>query len=69
MTLLTRTLKNADGTQQIAIFDTEQQPTREELGVFLDRNGIEHIVPANTPGNLKLLGKIILIGKGKEEYT
>lgn len=64
MALITRTLKNADGTQQIAIFDTVQEPVNSELGLFTD-NEKEFIAPKNEGDAMNIIGKLIFIGENR----
>ncbi|HAY93858.1 hypothetical protein, partial [Shewanella sp.] len=63
MALITRTVENADGTQQIAIFDTTQKTIGEELGLYIDELRMENIVPASMHYAGKSIGKLIFIGK------
>lgn len=62
MALITRILESADGTQQIAIFDTEQQSIGSDLGLFVDMEGKDKIAPANRCDTYVQLGKLIFIG-------
>ncbi|WP_342171671.1 hypothetical protein [Shewanella xiamenensis] len=62
MALITRTLKNADGTQQIAIFDTAQEPTDADLALYIDQtNGTEVITHPTVKSILILKGKLIFL--------
>ncbi len=62
-TLITRTVEHADGTQQIAIFDTSKKPVGDELGLFVSQDGKEVIAPANKKITTKKIGKLIFFGK------
>lgn len=62
MTLITRTLENADSTQHIAIFDTEQQPIGSELGLFVSQESKEVIAPADKCTTITGIGKLIFLG-------
>lgn len=61
-TLITRTIENTDGIQQIAIFDTAQKPTGKELGLFIDELGRESIVPECRHYANYSKGKLVFIG-------
>jgi hypothetical protein len=59
-TLITRTFKNSDGIQQIAIFDTTQGIIGAELGLFIDNKGREQI-EIKKENNI-LIAKLVFLG-------
>lgn len=62
MALITRTLESADGTQQIAIFDTKKHFTNSDLGLFITINGDEVIARMDEQINAKPIAKLIFMG-------
>ncbi|GCF89242.1 hypothetical protein [Shewanella sp. M-Br] len=63
MALITRILENADGAQQIAIFDTKKHLTKSVLGLFITINGEEVIARMDEQINAKPIAKLIFMGK------